>query len=96
MPLKNYTRQLGKSQLYDFVIVPTFLNTNSFVTFGTFAVEPNIKVDFVASNGQKRFKGHGEAHAYFEGSLLEAGSDAINGALQDLRRNIYSRTELVK
>jgi hypothetical protein len=85
---------------YDFVAIPTFLNTHSFVTLGTFAVEPNIKVDFISGNGQNRFsvigKGRGEAKRYSEGPLLEAGNQAINSALQDLRRNIYSSAELGK
>jgi hypothetical protein len=85
---------------YDFVVIPTFLNTHSFVRLGTFALEPSIKVDFISGNGQHRFsvigKGRGEAHKPFEGPLLEAGNQAINSALQDLRRNIYSSAELIQ
>ena len=53
---------------YDFIVIPSFVNTNSYTRFITFAVEPTIKIEFLPRNKDNGFSvigtGHGETHFY--------------------------------
>jgi len=82
----------------DFLAIPYFIDAKSYVRPFVFGVEIGIKIDFISKDKSSSFSiiGHGEgkAHSYSEVSLKEAGESALNGALMELRKQIYTKRYL--
>lgn len=80
---------------FDYFATPSFINLNSYVTFGVFDIETGIKIDFVSKDKTKTFsvlgKGEGKAHLYFENLLTNAGEDALEQTLKNLKKDIYNK-----
>lgn len=82
----------------DFLAIPEWGQSNSYVKPFVFGVETNIKVQFMNCDKSKMFsvfgKGEGTAGIYLEPALMNAGNSALNGALQNLRDKIRAKKEL--
>lgn len=81
----------------EFIATPSFVQSNSYVKPFVFGVETKIKVDFTSCDRKKVFsfsgKGVGTAGIYTEGALLDAGNEAINSSLIELRDKIIMKKE---
>lgn len=79
---------------YDFLIVPKFMDTHSFVKPFQYGVETGIQLDFVAKDRSiitARGRGAGSAGLYISQQLRGAGKEALTAALVALRDDIVSK-----
>lgn len=82
---------------YDFLILPKFIDTNSFVKPFQYSVETGIRLDFVAKDHSittARGSGTGSAGLYISQQLRGAGKEALTAALAALRDDIASKREV--
>lgn len=88
-----------KIEKCDYLAIPEWGQTNSYVKPFVFGVETNIKIQFMSCDKSKVFyisgKGEGKAGIYLEPALMSAGNSALNGSLQNLRNNIYEKRMLL-
>jgi hypothetical protein len=82
---------------YDYMAIPDWGQSNSYVRPFVFGIETNIKIQFISKDKNNIFyvvgKGEGQAGVYFESALIQAGNDALNSSLGNLREKIQARKE---
>lgn len=83
---------------FDYVGVPEFVSTNSWVKPFEYGIEIGIRVEFFSTDKSKviAVKGHGQGTAgiYFASALQEAGKSGLRTALISLRDDLNAKRSL--
>lgn len=94
------TETLMEQKEYDFLAIPQFTLTNSFVRPAVFGIEVGVKIDFNSRDKSRIItvvgKGYGRSNFYFGSALSHAGDQAINEALIELKNQILKKQELFR